>query len=187
MNNRYPSYRSFQPSNAISSANKKMVKSANTRAEIILRRSLRKAGMHFRINDLSIPGKPDLTFPRYKVAIFCDGDFWHGRDWRQLRKKLMNRANSSYWIAKIIANRKRDRAVNHLLSKMGWIVVRIWETDILSDIDRVSSSLLLLLHKGKLVKTSCRGAASAADTRKGNGALRKKRKSLTYRPRDNTT
>lgn len=154
MNNRYPSYRGFEPSNSYSSANKKKVKSANTRAEITLRRSLRKAGMRFRINDLSLPGKPDLTFPRHNLAVFCDGDFWHGRDWPQLRKKLMNRANSSYWVAKIIANRRRDRAVNHLFFKMGWVVVRIWETDILSDIDGVSSSLLLFIRKRKLANTS---------------------------------
>lgn len=166
MNNRYPSYCGFQPSNARSSATKKMLKSASTRAEIILRRSLRKAGMRFRTNDLSLPGKPDLTFPRYKVAVFCDGDFWHGRDWPQLRKKLMNRANPSYWIAKIIANRRRDRAVNHLLSKMGWLVVRIWETDILSDIDRVSSSLLFFVSKGKLIRTSCLHVPGTAEREK---------------------
>jgi len=166
MKKRYPSYSVFRPSNAYSSAVKKKVKSANTRAEITLRRSLRKAGMRFRINDISIPGKPDLTFPRYKVAVFCDGDFWHGRDWPQLRKKLMNRANSSYWIAKIIANRRRDRAVNHLLFKMGWVVVRIWETDILSDIDRVPSSLLLFIRKDKIVKTSCLRIPGTAQRKK---------------------
>lgn len=166
MNNRYPSYRGFQPSNVYSSTNKKMVRSANTRAEIILRRSLRKAGMCFRTNDLRLPGKPDLTFPRYKVAVFCDGDFWHGRDWPQLRKKLMNRANSSYWIAKIIANRRRDRAVNNLLFKMGWLVVRIWETDILSDIDRVSSSLLLFIRRGKLIRASCLRVPGTAQRKK---------------------
>jgi DNA mismatch endonuclease, patch repair protein len=166
MNNRYPSYQGFKPSNVYSSANKKMVKSANTRAEIILRRSLRKAGLRFRLNDLSLPGKPDLTFSRYKVAVFCDGDFWHGRDWPKLRRKLMNRANSSYWIAKVIANRRRDRAVNHLLLKLGWIVVRIWETDILSDIDRVSNSLLLFICKGKLIKTSCLRVLTTAQLKK---------------------
>jgi len=131
-----------------------MVKSTNTKAEIILRRSLRKAGLRFCMNDQSLPGKPDLSFPRYKVVVFCDGDFWHGRDWPKLRRKLMNRANSVYWIAKVIANRRRDIAVNHHLLKMGWIVIRIWETDILSDIESVSSSLLLFIIKGKLNNTS---------------------------------
>lgn len=155
MSIRYPSYRGFKPSSEHSSASKKKVKSANTRAEITLRRSLRKEGIRFRINDLSLPGKPDLTFPSFKVAVFCDGDFWHGRDWPKLRKKLLNRANSSYWIAKILATRRRDRAVNHLLLKKGWVVVRIWETDILSDIDRVSHSLSHFICKGKLIKASC--------------------------------
>jgi DNA mismatch endonuclease (patch repair protein) len=170
-NKRYPSYKTFKPSDARSSTIKKRVKSANTRAETTLRRCLRKGGLRFRINDTSIPGKPDLTFPRFKVAVFCDGDFWHGRDWPRLRKQLMNRANCAYWIAKIKANRTRDRAVNHLLSKMGWIVIRIWETDILSDSERVSDSLLLFISKGKLTRVSLlRVFAPAEQTKKLRGA-----------------
>lgn len=166
MNRRYPTYRGFKPSSAHASVAKKMVKSANTKAELTLRHSLRKAGIRFRINDPSIPGKPDLIFPPYKVAVFCDGDFWHGRDWSQLRKKLMKRANCSYWIAKILANRRRDRSVNHLLTKMGWHVVRIWETDILSDVDRASKSLLLFICKGKLTKASCLRILATAQLKK---------------------
>jgi len=65
--------------------------------------------------------------------VFCDGDFWHGRNWQSRRKKLQQGANASYWVAKIASNIKRDRKNNRLLEKSGWHVIRVWETDILKD------------------------------------------------------
>jgi DNA mismatch endonuclease (patch repair protein) len=78
----------------------------------------------------TLPGKPDIVFIRAKVAIFCDGDFWHGRDWENLRLKLANGTNPEYWIAKIKSNIERDLLNNLILSEAGWLVIRIWETDI---------------------------------------------------------
>ena len=71
-----------------------------------------------------------------RVAVFCDGDFWHGRNWPRLRTQLARRANSTYWIAKIGANRTRDRRQTNLLRRLGWSVVRVWETDVLASPDR---------------------------------------------------
>ena len=67
---------------------------------------------------------------RAKLAIFCDGDFWHGRDWRSLKKKLSKGTSAEYWLAKIAANIKRDKRNTFLLKMAGWSVIRVWETDI---------------------------------------------------------
>jgi DNA mismatch endonuclease (patch repair protein) len=67
------------------------------------------------------------------VVVFCDGDFWHGRDWEQLRKALLRRHNADYWIAKIMSNRDRDRENMKRLTEQGWLVLRLWETDVLRD------------------------------------------------------
>lgn len=65
--------------------------------------------------------------------MFCDGDFWHGRNWRQLSVKLSRGSNSRYWLEKIEKNRERDRVNNNLLKQAGWTVLRFWETDIQND------------------------------------------------------
>lgn len=80
-----------------------------------------------------LPGKPDLVFASAKVVIFCDGDFWHGRNWKKLKQELRGRKNSEYWIPKIAANIHRDLLQKKNLSNAGWRVVRLWETDILKD------------------------------------------------------
>lgn len=74
-----------------------------------------------------------MVFPGAKVAVFCDGDFWHGRRWERLRKKLARGHNAAYWEAKILANRRRDRRNTRQLRKAGWTVVRLWETDVHKD------------------------------------------------------
>jgi DNA mismatch endonuclease (patch repair protein) len=67
------------------------------------------------------------------VCVFCDGEFWHGRNWERLRLQLERRANASYWTAKIARNRARDRSQRAQLRDEGWLVVRVWERDALRD------------------------------------------------------
>jgi DNA mismatch endonuclease (patch repair protein) len=88
-----------------------------------------------------LPGKPDVVFVAAKVAVFCDGDFWHGRHWQDLRERLRRGANGTYWIAKIHANRKRDKRVNIELRNTGWRVMRLWEGDILTNPDRAARKI----------------------------------------------
>lgn len=130
---RAPSFAGFTPASAASSRSKQMNRSADTRHERLLRRALRKRGLRFRKNDTKLAGKPDVVFPKHRVVVFCDGDFWHGRDWRRLARKLRRGANASYWNQKIRANMLRDRHHNRALARAGWHVLRLWETDILSD------------------------------------------------------
>lgn len=101
------------------------IRSKDTKVEKILRSELFKRGLRFR-KHYPIKGKPDIVFPTERIAIFVDGDFWHGREWRKLKPKLKN----DYWISKIKGNRKRDRRNTYRLKKEGWKVIRLWEYDV---------------------------------------------------------
>jgi DNA mismatch endonuclease (patch repair protein) len=103
--------------------------------------------LRFRKNVATLPGKPDIVFREKRVAVFCDGDFWHGRNWVQRRRKLLNGANHSYWIIKIQTNIDRDKRHNRELRKLGWKVVRLWETDILTDVDAAVNSVVRALDE----------------------------------------
>jgi DNA mismatch endonuclease (patch repair protein) len=97
---------------------------------VALRRELFRLGLRFRKNVASLPGKPDIVFTRARVVVFCDGDFWHGREWKNLKAKLAKGHNSTYWAAKIDANRRRDRRHTITLRRDGWTVIRLWEKDV---------------------------------------------------------
>ena len=101
------------------------------RAEEKLRDLLRAEKLRFRIHAPDVVGRPDMVFDRQRVAVFCDGDFWHGRDWRRLRTALARRSNATYWLEKIASNRSRDRRQTRDLRQSGWLVLRLWETDIM--------------------------------------------------------
>ena len=81
----------------------------NTRCETVLCVELRRKRLTFRRNVASLPGKPDIVFVRQRLAVFCDGDFWHGRKWNLRKEKLARGSNAEYWVAKIEANIARDR------------------------------------------------------------------------------
>ena len=118
----------------------------NTKCESLLGGALRRLGLEFRRNVRSLPGKPDIVFPRERLAIFCDGDFWHGRHWHRRRARLAHGSNADYWIAKITANIARDRRQRAALRKGGWRVTRIWETEILKDPERVARRIVEALE-----------------------------------------
>lgn len=129
-----PRYTEFTPASKLASDIKRKNRSRDTRAELLLRRELWRRGLRYRLHDPKLPGKPDIVFPRAKLAVFIDGDFWHGRNWRQRKARLAQGANAPYWIAKIEANIQRDRHLSKQLRRMGWTVVRIWETDVLENV-----------------------------------------------------
>ena len=156
----YPSFKNLNPATQASSKSKRANQSRNTRHEIILRSALHRMGLRFRKNLKSLPGNPDIVFPKAKTVIFCDGDFWHGRDWNARKSKISKGTNPKYWIEKIEANVRRDREVNELLIKAGWDVVRIWETDIHSNLETVAKKI------EKLVKTKTKNQIE-------NGSLRR--------------
>lgn len=110
--------------------NMQHIRSKNTEIECILRRALWKQGYRYRKHYTKIPGKPDIVLTKYKIAIFCDSEFFHGKDWEIQRKRIENSNNSDYWIMKIERNINRDEDINRRLKAMGWVVLRFWGKDI---------------------------------------------------------
>ncbi len=106
------------------------IKSKDTAIEVLLRKALWKKGIRYRKNFQALPGKPDIAITKYKIAIFCDGEFFHGRDWEVLKPRLEKSNNSQYWISKISKNRERDDQVNKQLLFRGWTVIKFWGNDI---------------------------------------------------------
>ena len=101
-------------------------------AETALAKALWHSGYRYRLNHRRLPGSPDIAVTRYKVAIFVDGEFWHGYDWTRGRERL--RSNRDYWIAKIEENIARDARNDALLRAMGWLPVHFWEREVKRDL-----------------------------------------------------
>lgn len=110
--------------------NMKSIHSKDTKIEIILRKELWKKGYRYRKNYDKLPGKPDIVLTKYKIAIFCDSEFFHGKDWDVLKNRLKNGENGEFWIKKISRNIERDDEVNKKLFFEGWTVIRFWGEDI---------------------------------------------------------
>ena len=110
--------------------NMQHIRSNNTKIEVLLRQALWRKGYRYRKNYKELPGKPDIVLTKYKIAIFCDGEFFHGKDWEVLKPRLEKSNNSEFWINKISRNREHDDEVNKKLVYMGWTVIRFWRNDI---------------------------------------------------------
>jgi len=113
--------------------NMQNIKSQDTSIEIALRKALWRKGYRYRKNDGRLPGKPDIVLTKYKIAIFCDSEFFHGKDWEVRKPKVLTGNNPDYWIHKIERNMERDREVDHELLFLGWTVIRFWGREILKD------------------------------------------------------
>lgn len=111
------------------------VKSGNTRPEEILRQALIDHGFKVSDDNSDLPGKPDFLLPEFKIVIFVDGDFWHGNQWKirglpSLEEQFDNSASKEYWLQKIRGNVIRDSRVTYELFENGWVVIRLWESQI---------------------------------------------------------
>lgn len=111
------------------------IKNKNTSIEIKLTRALWRKGYRYRKNYKELPGKPDIAITKYKIAVFCDSEFFHGKDWEVLKPRLEKGNNPNYWIPKIEKNRERDEAVNKQLLFLGWTVIRFWGKEIQKDVE----------------------------------------------------
>lgn len=107
------------------------VKNKDSKIELMLRTALWNKGYRYRKNYAKLEGKPDIVLSKYKVAIFCDSEFWHGYNWKV--RKYDIKSNKEFWIKKIEGNIKRDKEVNKILKKQGWKVIRFWGKEILQD------------------------------------------------------
>lgn len=113
------------------------IHSTDTKPELLLRKALWSKNYRYRVHYKGLPGKPDVVFIKAKVAVFCDGDFWHGHNWAlrgmsSLEEELTG--YSEFWKEKILRNIQRDAKVTEQLKSEGWTVIRLWESDIRKDL-----------------------------------------------------
>lgn len=126
-------------------------KGKGTKPERLLARVLWNAGMRYRRNDATVFGRPDFVMKRQRIAVFCDGEFWHGRDWG--RRKHEHKSNCEFWHSKIERNMERDREVNDRLTAQGWTVLRFWETEIIKEPDKCLNRILSHMNKASTEKS----------------------------------
>ena len=132
------------------------VKLKNGKAEQILAKQLWHLGFRYRKNDKRLPGSPDIAIGKYRIAIFVDGEFWHGKDWDRRKPRL--RRNREYWIEKIEENMARDLRVDRRLREIDWIPLRFWSGEVLKDTESCISDIL-----GTIVEIECRERSQDTD------------------------
>ena len=137
----YPRFTNCLPSSHLTSRTKKNNRSTGSTAERVLAVELKKLKLDLTTHPASIVGKPDFAVVRSRLAIFCDGDFWHGRNWRARRG-----SNSKYWCAKIQRNIRRDKDVSAELEARGWKVLRFWESDIIRSPAKVAEAIACIVR-----------------------------------------
>lgn len=125
--------------------NMQAVKSKGSKIEIALGKALWKLGLRYRKNDKTIFGTPDFSFKKYKVAVFCDSEFWHGKNWH--RKKHEHKSNVKFWHQKIERSIERDKDVNKTLIESGWTVIRFWGKDIIENPGKCARKVFEVIHQ----------------------------------------
>lgn len=119
------------------------IRGKNTKPELLFRRSLWKKGMRYRVDSKQLPGKPDISIKKYKLAIFIDGEFWHGYNWAERKNTI--KSNRAFWVPKIERNMQRDQEVNRQLEEMGYTVFRFWAHEINKDLKRCINDILVYI------------------------------------------
>ena len=125
--------------------NMQAIKSKDTTIELALRKALWSKGIRYRKNCKTLIGKPDIAITKYKIAVFCDSDYWHGYDWENRNQKI--KSNREYWIPKIERNMARDQEVSAALEQDGWTVIRFWERQIRKELDSCVDEVLSAIEK----------------------------------------
>ena len=121
------------------------IRGKDTSIEIILRKALRKEGYTYHKNVRKLPGCPDIVLCRYRIAIFCDGDFFHGYDLNRIESQL--KMNKEFWLEKIRRNQKRDNLCDMKLVGMGYLVLRFWEHEIRKNLNEVLKEIDMAVLK----------------------------------------
>lgn len=108
------------------------IKLKGGKAETLLAKALWHQGYRYRKNDKRLPGSPDIAILRYRIAVFVDGEFWHGKDWSARKNKFKH--NREYWTQKIEENIARDLRNDQLLIQKGWLPIHFWEKEVLKNL-----------------------------------------------------
>lgn len=127
--------------------NMQAIHSKDTTIELLLRKALWECGVRYRKNYKKLIGKPDIAITKYKIAVFCDSDYWHGYDWENRNQRI--KSNRDYWVPKIERNMARDREVTEALKRDGWLVLRFWEWQIRKHLSECVESVLQAIETRK--------------------------------------
>jgi DNA mismatch endonuclease (patch repair protein) len=125
------------------------IKGKHSKPELLLRKALWAKNVRFRLHRSDLPGRPDIVIEKFKLAIFVDGDFWHGYDWHRRKPK----SNQGFWIPKIERNMQRDQFANKTLTDMSYTVMRFWENEVKSNLTACVNQIMLYIEavrKGKI-------------------------------------
>jgi DNA (cytosine-5)-methyltransferase 1 len=144
---------STSPAKVGSSERMRRVRSTDTTPELLFRKALWRRGLRYGICKKELPGKPDIVLPSRKIAIFIDGDLWHGGQWQRRGKVALEEQfgatlSREYWLEKIRRNMERDSKATHTLLVSGWTVLRFWESEIYKNLDQCVETTLQAIEKG---------------------------------------
>lgn len=120
------------------------IKGKDTGLEMRVRSELHRRGFRFRKHVKELPGKPDVVFTKAKVAVFIDGDFWHGYRFPAWEHKV-----SDFWKQKINKNREQDRRNHRKLKEMGWTVIRLWQHDLERDFQECIERIIAAVNEAR--------------------------------------
>lgn len=120
------------------------IRGKNTKPELLFRKALWKKGIRYRLDSKKLPGKPDVSIKKYKLAIFIDGEFWHGYNWSERKKTI--KSNRNFWIPKIERNMQRDREVNIQLEELGYTIFRFWTNEIKNNLNKCINDVLVYIN-----------------------------------------
>jgi len=155
-----------------------LVRSRDTGPELAFRRAIWAAGFRFRVCDARLPGKPDVVFARQRVAVFIDGDFWHGGQWRRrklssLDDQFREAENAGYWRTKIRRTIERDFRRTSAMLDAGWTVLRFWESDLGRNLERcVKMTVAALKQDAKQTPNSAVAHRTVGEFFAGIGLVR---------------
>ncbi len=120
------------------------IRAKNSKPEVLLRKALWHKKVRFRINNSKLPGRPDISIQKYKLAVFVDGEFWHGYNWDEKQSSI--KSNRRFWIPKIERNMQRDREVNRQLTEQGYTVMRFWARELKNNLDQCVNDILIYIE-----------------------------------------
>lgn len=129
--------------------NMKAIRSKDTKMEVLLAKTLWSKGVRYRKNDRSIFGTPDLSIKKYKIAVFVDSEFFHGKDWEKEKHRI--KTNRDFWWKKIEGNIRRDQTVNQFLVDKGWKVIRFWSKEVHKNVNLCVDKILSEISEQKIV------------------------------------
>ncbi len=112
----------------VRSRNMSAIKEKNTKPELLVRKFCHSQGLRYRLHNKSLPGTPDLVFPKYKCVVFVNGCFWHRH--KNCNYSTQPKSNTEFWIKKFLENTERDKRNTAALSKLGWKVHVVWECEV---------------------------------------------------------